>query len=176
MSHHDQGTVPPPVVVDAEPDADDLLLQIDIRLHLDEVAASEVDQLREDGRTEPTGRQLAILALKIYDARRLRDRMLPEKLFGEPAWDMLLALYGLPHRGELLTISALCYASGVPTTTALRWQRTLLVQGLIERGPQGVDRRKQFVRLTDIGRHLLEKYLTKLFYCDAPTPPAEAGN
>jgi len=91
--------------------------------------------------------------------------------FGEPAWDMLLALYCLPSRGEVLGVSSLGYAADVPPTTALRWQKTLFDDGLIERGP--VDGRIQLVRLSSKGRMLLERYLIRLFYCEAAVPPEE---
>ncbi len=97
--------------------------------------------------------------------------MLDRQLFGEPAWDMLLALYCLPARGERLTITALTLAADTPQTTGHRWQTILTEEGLIERGPLELDARKQFVRLTEKGRRLLDDYLTSLFYCDTPAPP-----
>jgi DNA-binding MarR family transcriptional regulator len=84
---------------------------------------------------------------------------------------MLLALYCLPARGELLTITALNYAADVHQTTGLRWQKTLRDEGLMERGPKGEDGRKQFLRLTTKGRTLMEQYLTRLFYSETPYPP-----
>ena len=153
------------------PSDNDLHLQITLRLHLDEVAEVEARELRVGNQVPPTRRQLCQLACRIYDARRARDRLFNRQLFGEPAWDMLLALYCLPTRGELLTVSSLALASAVPQTTGYRWQASLMEQGLIERGPRGVDLRKQFMRLTDEGRRLLESYLTRLFYCDTPVPP-----
>ena len=99
------------------------------------------------------------------------------QLFGEPAWDMMLALYCLPARGERLTTTGLSLAATAPATTGHRWQAILTEEGLIERGPKEIDARKQMVRLTDKGRTLLEGYLTRLFYCDTPVPdhPEAAG-
>src|SRR5689334_9354526 len=74
-------------------------LEIDLRLGFDEVAATEEARLRRAPRRRPTRRELSELALQLYDARRSRDRMFNDCLFGEPGWDMLLALYGLPFRG-----------------------------------------------------------------------------
>ncbi|MBV9528328.1 MAG: winged helix-turn-helix transcriptional regulator [Sphingomonas sp.] len=107
----------------------------------------------------------------MYEARRTRDKLLGNDLFGEPAWDMLLALYCLPKRGELLGVTSLSHAAEVPATTGLRWQKSLMADGLIERGPDEVDLRRQMVRLTPKGKALLENYLTRLFYCDTPAPP-----
>jgi DNA-binding MarR family transcriptional regulator len=92
--------------------------------------------------------------------------MLDQSLFGEPAWDMLLALYCLPTRGERLGITALALASGVPATTALRWQALLMNEGMIERILDENDARRSFVRLSDKGRSLLEDYLLWLYDLD----------
>lgn len=146
-------------------------MQIDVRLRLDEVAEIEAERLRGGARRTPTRRELCRLACRIYDARRTRDRMLGRKLFGEPAWDMMLALYCLPARGEMLNITGLTHAANLPETTGHRWQRVLIKAGLIERGPEGIDKRKQFVRLTTKGREMLDEYLTRLFYYDMPVPP-----
>ena len=94
--------------------------------------------------------------------------MFEEKLFGEPAWDMLLALYGLPHRGVFLGVTSLGHAANVAPTTGLRWQKLLTKQELIERGPYVRDTRRQLVRLSNKGRILMERYLIRLFYCEGP--------
>lgn len=141
-------------------------LQIELRLGLDELAAAEEERLRNVPRRRPTRRQLAQLALKLYDARRGRDRIFEDQLFGEPAWDMLLALYGLPYRGISLGVTSLGHAADVPPTTGLRWQTLLMREELIERGPAIRDSRQQLVRLTNKGRYLMDKYLLRLFYCE----------
>jgi len=142
-------------------------------------AAEEAAKTLEEERTaaQPTRRQLATLACRIYDARRTRDKFFDRSLFADPAWDMMLALYCLPARGEVLTVSGLCHASGATMSTALRWQGDLIDAGLMERGPEGIDRRKHLVRLTAEGRAILERYLTRIFnYCPPPTTiPDGAG-
>lgn len=170
VSRHDNGLLPSRNSIDGSND-DDLRLEINLRFHLDEIAELEGNQLRRRAIRHPSRRELTRLACHIYDARRARDRLFDRGLFGEPAWDMLLALYCLPTRGELLTVTSLALASAVPQSTGYRWQTFLTEQGLIERGPVGVDLRKQFMRLTEEGRRVLETYLTRLFYCDTPVPP-----
>lgn len=145
--------------------------ELNVRLRLDDVARAEAERLLSESRRTPTRRELCRLACRIYDARRARDKMLDEKLFGEPAWDMLLALYCLPARGEMLSVTALAHAANAPPSTGHRWQQILMAKGLIERGPQCVDARRQMVRLTHFGREMLEQYLRRLFYCDTPAPP-----
>ncbi|HEY0628676.1 MAG TPA: hypothetical protein VGD23_05050 [Sphingomicrobium sp.] len=86
---------------------------------------------------------------------------------------MLLALYHMPHRGEVLTVSALSIAADVPATTGLRWQKTLLEEGLLHRWPHLVDGRQQLVGLTQQGRMLMEEYLTRLFFCQGGLPDTD---
>lgn len=141
---------------------DERWLQVDLRLRLDEIVRREADPLRSKAPVAPSKRELIELASRIYEARRTRERIFQRKIFGEPAWDMLLALYCLPRRGKFLSATSLSYAASVPSTTGLRWQLELMKHGLIERGPPGVDARMRFMRLTELGRELLEKYLTRL--------------
>jgi DNA-binding MarR family transcriptional regulator len=96
----------------------------------------------------------------------MRDRMLDQELFGEPAWDMLLALYCLPSRGICLGVTSLSHAANVPETTGWRCQKLLLERGLIRRGPHVHDARQQLVGLTGKGKQLLETYLIRIFNAD----------
>jgi DNA-binding MarR family transcriptional regulator len=171
VSHPQQIKFPQSGRVLREPTTEDVLLQIKLRLRLDEVTEMEVPELRGSVRRPPTKRELSTLACQIYDSRRTRGRVFNLELFGEPAWDMLLALYCLPTRGELMTVTALTYAAEVPQSTGHRWQGTLRAEGLIERGRQEVDARKQIVRLTPKGRDLMDEYLTRIFYFETPVPP-----
>lgn len=151
-----------------ESPVDDDHLEIDLRLGLDEVAAAEEEQLRKSPPRRPSKRELVRLASKLYDARRGRDRMFNDRLFGEPAWDMLLALYCLPSRGICLGVMSLGHAANIPPTTGLRWQKLLEERGLIERGPHASDTRQQLVRLTSKGQATMSRYLIRLFYCEGP--------
>lgn len=148
---------------------------LDIRPALDEVAEIEAARLRAAARRVPTRGELARLAGRIHDSCRPLERLPEPRLAGEPAWDMLLALYCLPARGERLGGAALSRAAGLPQETGQDWQRLLEQHGLIERGPQGFDEWRQLVRLTARGRALIEGYLTRLFYSSAPAPPRPDG-
>jgi len=90
---------------------------------------------------------------------------------------MLLALFFFPARGEMLGTTALSYAASTSPTTGLRWQQVLTGHGLIERGPSSFPIRRQFLRLTDKGRTLMEEYLTRIFFArgERPLYPERAG-
>ncbi len=166
LSRQDQLNTSTAIASSGKLDGDDLLLHLKLRLHLDEIADLEAEQLRAVARRQPTSKELRRLAYKTYNARRLRNRIVEEKIFGEPAWDMLLALYCLPSRGEMLTVTGLSYAADVPLATGLRWQKTLTAYGLIERSPPDADRRLVFIGLTKVGRELMGRLMTRLYHCE----------
>jgi len=163
-----QGKFDPPQCEERAPElpAGDDRLQVDLRLTLDEIAEAEEERLRHAPLRRPTERELAQLALALYDARRGRDRLFNDGIFGEPAWDMLLALYSFGYRGIALGVTSLSHAANVAPTTGLRWQKVLDDEGLLRRGPHCPDTRQQLVGLTDKGRMLMERYLIRLFYCE----------
>ena len=162
MSSQDPLFFPAFVSGSGELDGENMLLQVSLRLRLDEIVDEEAEQLRLSARSAPTEKELRRLAYTIYSNRRLRDRVADRRLFGEPAWDMLLALYCLPPRGEMLTVTTLSYAADCPQSTGLRWQKVLSESGLIERGPDGIDGRRKFIRLTADGKQLMLRVLSRL--------------
>lgn len=87
-------------------------------------------------------------ASKVYSIRRTRDRFFPEDLFAEPAWDILLLLYGVEQSQDRLSISAVCASVGAPATTVLRWIDKLEIAGLISRQKHPTDRRVSWLQLT----------------------------
>lgn len=103
-------------------------------------------------------RQLLVsAAAEIYRMRRARDGVMPPGLTGEPAWDILLALYS--EGTEEITISSLCHGAAVPSGSALRWVGVLHAQGLVEKTLHQRDERIVFVSLTDAGRSVVEHCL-----------------
>ncbi|HEV2594699.1 MAG TPA: hypothetical protein VGU01_05810 [Sphingomicrobium sp.] len=101
---------------------------------------------------------LPAAAAKIFRMRRARDHVLPKGLGGEPAWDMLLALYS--EEPARLTVSSVCYGSGVPHSTALRWISMLEIQGLVQRIEHPRDKKVILLSLTKKGRGIMEDTLT----------------
>lgn len=107
----------------------------------------------------PTSAQLLSLARRIYAARERRRNFLSGDILGEPAWDILLALYCANGAGHRLTVSNICDASGVPPTTALRWLDTLMERGFTRRLKNPLDRRIVFIELEPEGQARLQSYL-----------------
>ena len=103
--------------------------------------------------------ELTELACRIYEARRVRARFLSMSLLGEPVWDMLLALFCFSARGRRLSVSSLCFASGVPSTTALRWVGVMEERDLIKRSKDVRDGRRTYLVLTEQGNRVMQGYL-----------------
>lgn len=91
-------------------------------------------------------------------ARRARLTILPPELFSDPAWDMLLELFGCELEQTRISVGSLCAASGVPLTTALRWLRALEDRGLTRRKVDWQDARRIWINLTPVGSAAMHRY------------------
>ena len=94
--------------------------------------------------------------------RSQRVKFFPNELFADPAWDMLLDLYLSEIIQRRVSVSSLCIASNVPSTTALRWITSLECEGLAERTSDPIDKRRYFMSLTDKGRQAMDSYFSSL--------------
>ena len=97
------------------------------------------------------GRLDAATAEFVDRMRRIRLRRndrVGAQLFRDPSWDMLLDLFTAHQRARPLSVSSLCYSSGVPLTTAMRQLNRLEEHGLIKREGDRSDGRRCFVTPT----------------------------
>jgi len=90
--------------------------------------------------------------------RKIRNALLGEILFSDPAWEILLFLYSEQADRTYLATSELATKSGIPLTTVVRWLLTLESRGLIWRKVDVRDRRATNVGLTDKGTALMCRY------------------
>ena len=102
----------------------------------------------------PTSRELK----KLLAARRARDLIFGANLFDDPAWDILLQAYLARLDQERLSITALCHASAVPSTTALRWLNKLEQEGWLSRRNDPLDGRRSWIELSDKGQATMDRY------------------
>ena len=100
------------------------------------------------------------LARQIYENRARRSLVFKSAMFGEAAWDMLLALYITDEAQARLTVTGLVSLSGVAPTTAIRWLDFLEKEQLVSRTSKSSDRRVSLIELTDKARGLLDTYLS----------------
>lgn len=108
---------------------------------------------------------------RVIRARRLRDEFLGrdagERLFEDPAWDILLDLLAAELEDIRVSVSSLCIAAAVASTTALRWISKLVAIGLIERRPDPSDGRRAFVVLSATAREGMHRYLAAVRHAGA---------
>ncbi len=98
----------------------------------------------------------------VIRARRLRSRFFSEELFADPAWDMLLDLFQAEIAHLRVPVSSLCIAAAVPATTALRWLKTMVAQGLFVRRADPHDGRRVFVELAPDASGALRRYFAEV--------------
>lgn len=96
---------------------------------------------------------------QVIRARRLRDKQFGKGLFEDPAWDMMLDLFAAQLERAQVSVSSLCIAAAVPSTTALRWIARMTEAGLFERQPDPFDRRRAFMALSPSGLEGMRGYV-----------------
>ncbi|WP_097093715.1 winged helix DNA-binding protein [Novosphingobium sp. Chol11] len=102
------------------------------------------------------------MAQRIIRERRLRDKAFGSDLFGEPIWDMMLDLFVSGEMSTQVSISSLCIAASVPSTTALRQIQLMHQRGIIQRTPDPKDHRRIFVSMTPQWRESLDQLLSSM--------------
>ena len=109
--------------------------------------------------SETDGPPLSVETVRsVIRARRLRARYFHDELFADPAWDMLLDLLQAEIAQLRVPVSSLCIAAAVPATTALRWLKTMVSQGLFLRRADPHDGRRVFVELSPDASRALRRY------------------
>lgn len=97
----------------------------------------------------------------IQKLRRMRGQLIDGDLFADPAWDILLELYAARIRHKQVSVTSLCIAAEVPTTTALRWISIMVERGILERRDDPDDKRRAYVHLTEPVARKLSQYFAK---------------
>lgn len=117
-------------------------------------AASDADK-----RIGPSDTELAAKAQKYLRLRRKRVDLFGDDLFADPAWDIMLDLYAAGIEGRVVCITSACIASGVPTTTALRWVTLLVNRGAVCRSPDTSDHRRSYLYLSTQAKAAMADWL-----------------
>ena len=99
---------------------------------------------------------------KIVNNRRKRGDFFGQSLLADPAWDMILDLAIARARFRRVSVSSLCIASGVPSTTALRWIGLMVDAGIFKREEDCLDRRRTYISLTDSAVRKVAEYFASL--------------
>ncbi|QNP42388.1 winged helix-turn-helix transcriptional regulator [Sphingomonas daechungensis] len=87
--------------------------------------------------------------------------MFGRDLFGEPGWEILLAIYIGEQHNDGPTITNLTGLSGVSPSVTLRWLNVLTDEGHVERVAHSTSPDRMHVHLTAAARDALELYLSE---------------
>lgn len=102
---------------------------------------------------------------KVRDVIRLRRRRgqyLPNDLFSDPAWDILLVVFHVELSQFRITITDLAKRAELPMSTLLRWVTTLTDRGLVRRIEDPFDGRRIYIELTSTGSEAMHAYLASV--------------
>jgi CheY-like chemotaxis protein len=123
------------------------------------LAEDDNDNSSETAEAAPTPKTYRELVSSLLAERKAAQRHVHAELFSDPCWDMLLELYATVLDGKQTSLTGLCFAAGVPLTTATRRLDDLVTAGLASKTYDAVDRRRVIVGLTIEGRSRLESFL-----------------
>ena len=103
-----------------------------------------------------------LMAQRVCEARSARVNVISSHLLGEPGWDMLLDLFIAERQGRASVVKSVCFASGVPYTTAWRWLRVLERERLVVFSTDSKDLRRVVVRISETGYGQMYAYFRML--------------
>lgn len=93
--------------------------------------------------------------------RNQRSELLPQEMFGDPAWFMFLELALLERSGKATSVSGLCMSANISQTTALRRVQDMVEAGLIVRHEDPRDKRRSHINLTTEANERLNQLLDR---------------
>ena len=125
-------------------------------------AMARIDALSDGVGPGAAGTSLRAVAERLYLERRKRDEHFPSGLFGEPAWDLLLALFIAREEGRQLNLEQAYRAAGVGRGAGRALIGRMEAAGLVARNPSGTGRRQLSPCLTKQAVERLSHYLTDL--------------
>ena len=106
--------------------------------------------------------ELVQLARRISQMRRKRDALFAPLTFADPEWDILLDLFAEGGFSRRVSMSSLCIAASVPTTTAVRCINAMVEQGLLTKSRDANDARRVLIELTEESRAKMRLWLTRV--------------
>jgi DNA-binding MarR family transcriptional regulator len=109
--------------------------------------------------TDRSAAETARSIREIIRKRQARKQFFPAELFADPAWEIMLDLAAARLEGKQVSVSSLCIAADVPTTTALRWIKGMTDAGMLARRSDPEDGRRSFIDLSDKAAEAMDRYI-----------------
>lgn len=107
-------------------------------------------------------RILLEVARRVIKFGRWRVNLFDRAMLGEPAYDLLLALYVAEEDLGHVTATQLAECADVAQSSAQRWIDYLVGKQLVERSPHRHDKRSSVHRLSAKGRAALDELFLEL--------------
>lgn len=136
----------------------------------DRAAGGPPNDGRADGRSasasDPQRRRTHSANLvRAYALQRRRQRRLAafpqlEGLPHDSAWQLLVDLFIAREEDRSVSVTSACFGAGMPTTTGLRWLRTLEDQGLVRCRVDASDLRRRLVEISEEAAAAMDLYLS----------------
>jgi DNA-binding MarR family transcriptional regulator len=102
------------------------------------------------------------IALWLIKVREKRNAFIPGDLLGEPAWDILLALYLFHRQGRKIWSHAVIESANASWGTGLRTLARLEREGFVLRYTDEHNKRRKLVELTDEGMTFMQQTLLNM--------------
>ena len=112
--------------------------------------------------------ELVRLARRISNFRRKREMLFERLIFAEPEWDILLDLFAEGGFGRKVSMSSLCIAAAVPTTTAVRCINAMIELGVLAKSRDMTDARRVLIELTEESRIKMRTLLLQVAQFSGP--------
>jgi CheY-like chemotaxis protein len=99
----------------------------------------------------------------ILKARQRRAEFMDASKFADPAWDIMLDLTSAALEGRSVPALSVSAAANVPMTTALRYVKRLVEDGVVKRWDDPDDKRRSLLALEDRALESMVQYLATVW-------------
>lgn len=137
----------------------DQLLSVAIQIAKIAEEISQREAVEEIAPAESTRERVYREACGQFETFKCRLKHLPAVPTHDPGLAILLELFMAGETGRKLSVTSVGLEQGVPTGTLNRWLSVLCDSGFAEREPDGKDRRRVWISLTELGRESVAQYL-----------------
>lgn len=137
-------------------------------LSLMELGNSQANGSAGSAKTRPDARSpnrevLQKFVRSILKARARRAEFMDASKFADPAWDIMLDLTSAALEGRSVPALSVSAAANVPMTTALRYVKRLVEDGVVKRWDDPDDKRRSLLALEDRALEAMIEYLSSVW-------------
>ena len=122
-----------------------------------------LDRVPEKNKHESCSKSRFLESVEYHlHVRKIREKYFGKKIFGEPAWDILLELYVSELQDKKISTSNLILSSSYSSSTAMRWIKNLEENSMIFKSPSKIDGRVQYQRISKAAFDQMTSYFERI--------------